>query len=125
MVFSGRVKGAVLVVDDEPLVRMVGADMMADLGFDVLEADGGRAALKILADRPDIVLLMTDIRMPGMDGVELAKRALEVRPGLKVIFVSGYRNSQTALSAPLVEKPFGSNDLQHALAIQFGGEAQA
>jgi CheY-like chemotaxis protein len=105
----------ILVVDDEPFVRMVGAEMMANLGFEVLEAGGGEEALAVIASRPDIDLLLTDVRMPGMDGVELAKRAQALRPDLKVIFISGYTASHTSLPGPLVQKPFASTDLHHAV----------
>lgn len=105
----------VLVVDDEPLVRMLGADMMMDLGFDVLEAETGEEALGLITTRRDIALLLTDVRMPGMDGVELAGRAQALRPDLKVIFVSGYTAAHTRLPGPLVEKPFGRYELQQAV----------
>ena len=118
MAAPGQRASTVLVVDDDPLVRMVGADMMADLGFDVLEAGGGAAALQLLAERPEVVLMVTDIRMPGMDGVELAERAMALRPELKVIFVSGYRVGHTTLPAPLVQKPFATGDLRQAVDLQ-------
>ena len=62
----------VLVVDDEALVRMMAVDLFEDLGFEVLDAHGGDAALAVLEARPDVSLLFTDCRMPGMTGPELA-----------------------------------------------------
>jgi len=114
---------AVLVVDDEALVREVGAELLIDLGFQVLEADSGEAALRILESRPDISLLFTDVRMPGMDGVELARRAALLNPRLKVIFVSGYSAPHAALSAPLLDKPYGPDDLERVVESQFQPEA--
>ena len=116
---SGRSeRKTVLIVDDEVLVRMVGADMMTDLGFEVLEADSGEAALRIIENRPDIDLLLTDIRMPGMDGVELVDRALVLRPDLKVIYVSGYTAPHGRLDAPLLDKPFNPGELEQVVNRQ-------
>lgn len=110
----------VLVVDDEASVRMVGVEMMAELGFQVLEADSGAAALKILDDRADVALLLTDIRMPGMDGLELARQAAELRPEMKIIFVSGYTTAPTPLPAPLLGKPYGHEQLEKVVTRQLG-----
>ncbi|MDP8915662.1 MAG: response regulator [Pseudomonadota bacterium] len=109
---------AVLVVDDEALVRMVGAEMLADLGFEVLEADSGPAALRLLQSRPDIALLFTDVRMPGMDGLELSELAMQQNPALKVIFVSGYSAPHRNLPAPLLDKPYGPQDLERVVESQ-------
>ncbi len=122
MAYPGDEK-AVLVVDDDPLVRMVGAEMMADLGFEVLESDSGAAALRVLEERRDVVLLLTDVRMPGMDGVELARRAKELRPEMKVIFVSGYTAPHGRLPAPLLDKPFGHEQLERVVEGELGPAA--
>ena len=113
---------AVLVVDDEALVREIGAEMLGDLGFQVLEADSGEAALRLLETRSDVALLFTDVRMPGMDGVELARRAKQLNSGLKVIFVSGYSAPHRTLSAPLLDKPYGPEDLERVVESQFQPE---
>ena len=81
-------KPTVLVVDDEPLVRMTTADMLRFGGFDVLEAAAGAQALGLLDAQP-VAALVTDVRMPGMDGVDLSHRVRAAHPDMPVVFVSG------------------------------------
>lgn len=109
---------AALVVDDEPLVLMMCAEMLRDMGFEVLEAMAGAAALQVLQERPDIGLLLTDIRMPGMNGYELADRARGRLPDIKIIFVSGYCDPQTTVLAPLLPKPYSAWDLGRLVETQ-------
>lgn len=81
----------VLVVDDEPAVRALVAEVLADHGYRVLEADNGATALEILQTRQSIDLLVSDVGLPGgMNGRQLADAARLLRPGLKVLFVTGY-----------------------------------
>ncbi len=80
-----------MVVDDEPLVRMVAVEILEDLGYVVLEAEDGPSALRILQARPDIDLLVTDVGLPnGMNGRQLADAVREQKPYLSVLFVTGY-----------------------------------
>ena len=79
----------VLFVEDESDLRDLVAGMLAARGFRVLVAADGVAALQILR-RDDADVLFTDIVMPGIDGVQLARRATAIRPGLKVLFTTGY-----------------------------------
>lgn len=79
----------VLFVEDDRAVRHVVVQVLAEKGFAVLSAPDADTALRILADRP-ADLLFADIVMPGMDGVELARRARVLRPGIKVLFATGY-----------------------------------
>lgn len=80
----------VLVVDDEPFIRMNALDMLGDAGFDVVEAAQADEALVQLADHPEIGLLFTDVNMPGsMDGLDLARRVHELRPEVRLIVTSG------------------------------------
>ncbi|WP_235935695.1 ATP-binding protein [Devosia aurantiaca] len=84
-------KETVLVVDDEPLVRMVVVEALEDLGYSILEAGDGASALKVLESDAVIDLLVTDVGLPGgMNGRQVAAAAREVRPGLKVLFITGY-----------------------------------
>lgn len=90
---SGPVAGGetVLVVDDEPTVRTLVAEVLTDLGYRVLEAENGGVALEILQTRQSIDLLVSDVGLPdGMNGRQLADAARSLRPGLKVLFVTGY-----------------------------------
>ena len=84
----------VLVVEDEPVVRMVMLTMLSDSGYTVLEADNGGSGLKVVQSSVRIDLLVTDVGLPGgMNGRQLADAARQVRPGLKVLFVTGYAES--------------------------------
>lgn len=81
----------VLVVDDEPLVRMIAVEQLEELGYRVLEAADGPTALKILNSSHPIDLLITDVGLPsGMNGRQLADAARVSRPHLNVLFVTGY-----------------------------------
>jgi CheY-like chemotaxis protein len=101
----------VLVVDDEPLVRMNAVDMFEDMGFEVLEASDGLAALRLLEGRPDVSLLFSDCRMPGMTGPELAEVAADRWPHLRIVLVSGYINIRPS-TWPLLPKPYDAQALQ-------------
>jgi len=81
----------VLVVDDEPTVRMLVVDALHELGYVAIEAGDGAAGLKILESDTRIDLLITDVGLPaGMNGRQLADAARTARPGLKVLFITGY-----------------------------------
>lgn len=80
----------ILVVDDEPGVRAVTAGFLRRAGYDVLESASGADALSIIADKPNIALVVLDVMMPGMNGDEVARRLHGVRPELPVLFVTGY-----------------------------------
>src|SRR3954452_18259010 len=82
---SASLAPAVLIVDDEPLVRMVAADTVADAGVTSFEASDGGEALELLGEHPEIAVVVTDVNMPGMDGVTLARRASRLRPELGII----------------------------------------
>lgn len=81
----------ILVVDDEPLVRMLAVEELQDLGYSVIEAEDGPSALKILNSNRPISLLITDVGLPGgMNGRQLADAARVNRPELEVLFITGY-----------------------------------
>ncbi len=103
----------VLVVDDEPLVRMLVVDAVEELGFVALEAGDGPEALKILRSDAVIDLLVTDVGLPnGMNGRQVADAARELRSGLKVLFVTGFAENAVLSHGHLepgmqvVTKPF-------------------
>ena len=81
---------AVLLVEDEEMVRDLGGIVLTSLGYRVILAANGREALKKLAEHRDIELLVTDVVMPDMGGKELARRVKLIAPELKVLFTSGY-----------------------------------
>jgi len=71
--------------------------MLEDLGYDIVEAGDGPEALEVLAGKPDISLLFTDVMLPnGMSGPEMARKAREILPDLKVLFTSGYTDNYLA-----------------------------
>jgi CheY-like chemotaxis protein len=103
----------VLVVDDEPAVRALVAEVLTDQGYRVLTADRGAVALDILRTRQTIDLLVSDVGLPGgMNGRQLADAARSLRPGLKVLFVTGYAenaalgNGQLEPGMHVLTKPF-------------------
>ena len=103
----------VLVVDDDPLVLEVTADMLKDLGCEVVTAASGMDALERLSENANIEILVTDLNMPGMNGYELAQRAAATRPGLQVIMLSG--REIDGRGWPVVRKPFLEQDLAHTM----------
>ena len=80
----------VLLVEDETLLRKITGDTLRDAGYPVLEAIDGVEALEILSQNADIGLLITDIKMPRLDGYQLTRAALDIHPELQVVLVSGY-----------------------------------
>ena len=91
---QASVHQTVLVVDDEPTVRMLVVETLADLGYELLEAADGPTGLRVLRSAARIDLLVTDVGMPGgMNGRQLADAARQDRPDLKVLFITGYAES--------------------------------
>lgn len=107
----------ILVVEDEEAVRMMSVDTLEELGYRVLETDGAEGALKLLDAHPDIALLFTDVVMPGLNGRKLADEARRRRPGLKVLFTTGYtrnavvHNGVLDAGVNLIGKPFTLEEL--------------
>jgi DNA-binding NtrC family response regulator len=88
---QARGRETILLVEDDEMLRRVGLRLLLSRGYRVLTACDGEAALALLRDDgKDVDLLLTDVVMPGLSGEELAREALKLKPGLKVIFISGY-----------------------------------
>lgn len=105
--FSGRV----LLVDDEELVRISTADMLADLGYEVVEAASAEQALRVVGQER-IDLLVTDHLMPGMTGVDLAREVRLLSPDMPVLLVSGFADVEGLDAAlPRLVKPFRKDEL--------------
>ncbi|WP_028620120.1 response regulator [Pseudomonas sp. Ant30-3] len=107
-------KSIILVVEDDNIVRMLIVDVLEELEFQVLEADGSEKALEFLNDEDQYIdLMMTDVGLPGMDGKELAKQARMLRPELPILFASGYAES---IDVPdgmhVIGKPFSIDQLR-------------
>jgi CheY-like chemotaxis protein len=109
---------AMLIVEDEPFIRMAAADIVSDIGATPYEAATAGEALAILGDHPEIRLLFTDVNMPGMDGVALARRARELCPDVQVIVTSARRAiplEQLPENGTFLAKPYGSHQLASAV----------
>lgn len=113
----------VLVVDDDPDVLAAACNLLEAEGHDVLRVASAREALTLLeAHRDlDIDVLVTDIILPGhMDGFTLAETAKRRRPGLRVIYMSGYLKNEGVWGGPLLQKPWTKDDLKSAIAEVYG-----
>jgi signal transduction histidine kinase/ActR/RegA family two-component response regulator len=88
----------VLLADDDPIVRTVLADSLEDAGFTVLVAESGQAALDLLRRQPRLDALVTDLTMPGMDGLTLIREVQALRPGLPAVLLTGYAGDGAALA---------------------------
>lgn len=124
---SPQGKKTILVVDDEPEVRKLVGAMVTRHGFNVLTADSGEHAITLFKKHvEEIDLLLTDVVAPGMSGPVLADKLTELRPGLKVLFMSGYDNTQVVQhyvvekGHALLIKPFTLEELGHKVGEVLG-----
>ena len=108
----------VLVIDDEPTVRMLVTEALKDMGYTAVEAADGASGLHILESNRQIDLLVTDVGLPGgLNGRQVADAGRALRPGLKVLFITGYAHNATAWEDQLepgmhlLTKPFSMEDL--------------
>jgi signal transduction histidine kinase len=116
--FEGGFGETVLVIDDEPTVRLLVVDLLQDAGYRVLEAGDGMAGLKILQSDIRVDLLITDVGLPGgMNGRQVADAARVLRPELKVLFITGYAenaiigNGHLDPGMQVITKPFAMEAL--------------
>lgn len=111
----------VLVVDDDASVLFASRRILSRHGYTVLEAPGGEEALQVArAQAPRIDVVLTDMRMPGMDGATLANRLAAVLPGVRIVYMSGYTDGlpEQDLKAPgraFLAKPFSVEQLTETL----------
>ena len=119
--------GAVLLVEDDPAVSRVAKLFLEGIGFRVIEAQSGPRALEIVRRGDPIDLLFTDVVLPdGMNGAEVARAARALRPGLKVLFASGYsehalmHQGRLADGVVLLQKPYRKQELAEALRRVLG-----
>lgn len=120
----------ILVVEDNPDVRRLVTRQLTELGYTVHEASHGAEALRMLQSDLPLDLMFTDIIMPeGMTGYELAGQARDIRPGLKVLFTSGYtaigagHDNDSRAGGPLLSKPYRKRDLAHFLRAALDDES--
>ena len=123
----------ILVIDDEPSVALLIRDVLQRRGFEVLTHEGGEAVLDVAADA-DIDLVVSDFAIPGLNGLEFARRFASLRPDVQVLIVSAFLDGETedALAAQsnvagLIRKPFDIFELLKEVERVFGqreGEAE-
>jgi len=118
--------GHALLVDDEPLLLKSAERMLVARGLRVLVAFDGPGALREAERARELALLVTDIRLPGMDGVELAERLRKYRPALRVLFMSGFDADPRRTMLPddgswtFLPKPFTGRELDRRLGQLLG-----
>jgi len=106
----------ILIAEDEALLRLVAVEALHDAGYDVLEAGDGNEGLALLRTAGRIDLLVTDIKMPGLNGYQLAEAGLRLRPEMKVVLMTGYSDEQVPdairqATIKIFHKPFNFDDL--------------
>jgi PAS domain S-box-containing protein len=117
-------KEKVLVVEDDEALRDVICQILTSHGYAVSRAAGPDEAIRLIDVEPDCALMLTDVVMPGMNGLDLARRLVQRRPGLKVMFMSGYSDSAVlrdiaAAGAVVLPKPFSAEALAAAVCNTF------
>ncbi|HWU03203.1 MAG TPA: response regulator [Novosphingobium sp.] len=118
----------ILLAEDEDAMRTYLARALENAGYEVVAVDRGTAALPYL-EREHFDLLLSDIVMPEMDGIELAQRCAEISPGTKVIFITGFaavtlKAGRDAPQARVLSKPFHLKDLVLEVQRVFGHQTQ-
>ena len=111
-------KRLILLVDDEPLVRAGTALMLEELGHRVVQALTAVQGLVLLEENNAIEMLITDFRMPDMDGLQFIARAKEMRPAVTALLMTGYNADDPRfadVATPRLAKPFGFDALEAAL----------
>lgn len=110
---------SILVVEDEPIIRMCAAEFVEDAGFEPIEVGDAEAALKVLESHPGIAVLFTDINLPGrLDGLDLAAEVERRWPDVRILIASGRTAppaSQLSGKVSFIPKPYGSDDFTAAL----------
>ena len=124
---AGKLTGAtILLVDDDNQVREIIRAMLHELGYRVLEAGSGGAALDMMQRDPNVELLIVDFAMPGMNGAELARHVRSKRPTLPIIFATGFVD-RVALAgideSCIIGKPFSETELAEKIAAVLAGDA--
>jgi CheY-like chemotaxis protein len=121
---AGKSRPVVLVVEDEPLLRMLVVELVEEAGFTAIEARDADEAVVLLESRTDITLLFTDINMPGsMDGLKLAHAVRNRWPPIKILVVSGQQRLQSSdlpSNSCFVEKPYQASALVEELRSLVG-----
>jgi CheY-like chemotaxis protein len=116
----------VLLVDDDDVVRETTAATLGELGYRVVRAESGAVALDRLAERDDIALMLVDFAMPGLNGADVARQALALRPTLPVVFITGFADATALIDVGeerIVTKPYTEAQLRRKLERALGEAA--
>ena len=114
-----------IVVEDDDGVRVLVKELLLDRGYNVITAQTGAEGLDRIRREPRLCLVITDIRMPGIDGWELARRATEMRADIKVLYITGYPGEQRpddAPPGPLLRKPWRAGEFYKCLEQLIGSD---
>ena len=118
----------VLVVEDDAIALSALEDIFELLGYPCLIAGDGQEALDLYAQHKDqIGLVLSDLRMPKMDGIELARRLTEINPQVKIVLATGYASQEQRMSFPdanisgWIQKPYPLEQLAAVLEAELGG----
>jgi len=114
-----------IVVDDDDEIRVLAKELLLDRGYHVITAQNGAEGLDQIQHEPQLTLMITDIRMPGIDGWELARRATDMRPNLKVLYITGYPGDKTpddAPPGPLLRKPWRAGEFYRSIEQLIGSD---
>jgi len=115
----------VLLIDDEDLVRTATAEMIRDLGHEVVDARGGAEGLAMLANGLEVNVVITDYLMPGLNGGAIARRVAATNPDIRVLLITGYTGpAEDVTDLPRLSKPFGQSELASALALLFADDGK-
>ena len=112
----------ILVAEDEAMLRVIAVEMLEDAGFTVFQAGDGEEALSLLKANPEIVLLVSDVKMPRMDGYALVQAGRDFKPDLKVLMMTGYAEQRErasgldAIVRAVIAKPFTLAEIRFAVA---------
>jgi PAS domain S-box-containing protein len=124
--------GTVLFVEDHPQIQDLGGEILEALGYDVVVKPNGESAMRWLREHPEqrVDVLFTDVVMPGMSGPELVSEARQLRPGLKVVYASGYpaenliQEGLIEETARILSKPYSISELECALKEAVNGRSR-
>jgi two-component system cell cycle sensor histidine kinase/response regulator CckA len=110
----------VLLAEDEHILRLLAAEALQDAGLEVLQARDGQEALELLRTNDAIEVLISDVKMPRMDGYDLARAGLSLRPALKILMMTGYAQDPpgdifTNGEIEILRKPFDLEKLSEAV----------
>jgi CheY-like chemotaxis protein len=117
---DGSPAAKILVVDDDDQIRQIAVRQLTSLGYSVIQAANGPAALDLLGHGSDVDLLFVDLSMPDMDGHQVAKKARDLKPGIKIVFASGNFADDGGGDAQFLLKPYRKKDLAEKIHETLG-----